>query len=334
LDRFIEMAVLTKVVDAASFAAAARHFRISPAMVSRHVQALEARLGVRLLNRTTRRVSVTEAGQEYYERSVRILAEVEDAENVASKLQIAPRGLLRATASVSFGMRYIAPAIADYLMKYPDVSVELSLDDHYVDLLDQRFDLAVRVGNLAESSLIARKLGSVETVLCASPAYIAANGSPRAPRDLHQHNCLVYTYSTRQNVWRFFDEQRKEEAIHISGRFLANNADALLVLALKGAGVILAPDYIVENDLLAGNLVRLLPGYRTQQTPIHAIYAHRRAIPPKIRAFVDFLAQRFGRSLTVARGTAGDNGRQAPLPDLDALRSATPSVSIELPRSD
>lgn len=172
MDRFNGMAVFVKVVEASSFAAAARHFGMSPAMVSKHVQTLEERLGVRLLNRTTRRVSATEVGQNYYEHCVRILSDIEEAERAAGDLQTAPRGLLRVSASVSFGMRHLAPAIADYLATYPEVSIELSLDDPYVDLLEERFDVAIRLGRLADSSLIARKLGSVETILCASPAYL------------------------------------------------------------------------------------------------------------------------------------------------------------------
>src|SRR5271154_5105501 len=165
------MAVFVKVVDASSFAAAARHFGMSPAMVSKHVQTLEERLGVRLLNRTTRRVSATEVGQNYYERCLRILTDLDEAERAAGDLQTAPRGLLRVTAPVSFGMRHLAPAIADYLIAYPDVAIDLSLDDPYVDVAEERFDLAIRVGRLADSSLMARKLCEVAMVVSASPAY-------------------------------------------------------------------------------------------------------------------------------------------------------------------
>ena len=197
MDRFVGMAVFAKVVESASFAAAARHFDISPAMVTKHVRRLEERLGVRLLNRTTRRVSATEVGQNYYERCLRILSEVEDAERAAGDLQAAPRGLLRVTASVSFGAHQLAPAIADYLVAYPDVSVDLILQHNYVDLVEERIDLAIRLGQLSVSSLIAKKLYAVEMVLCASPGYLAANGTPQRPRDLVKHNCLIYTYAAR-----------------------------------------------------------------------------------------------------------------------------------------
>jgi DNA-binding transcriptional LysR family regulator len=292
LDRFVGMAVFAKVVDSASFAAAARHFDMSPAMVSKHVRTLEERLGVRLLNRTTRRVSATEVGQNYYERCLHILGELEDAERAAGDLQAAPRGLLRVTTSVSFGARQLAPAIADFLVAYPDVSVDLSLHDNYVDLLEERIDLAIRLGHLSDSSLIARKLYAAETVLCASPGYLAANGTPHQPRDLSKHNCLIYTYAAPR-AWTFADKNGKEEIIRISGRLLANSGDALLALALKDSGVVLAPDYLVADDLAAGRLVRLLPEYTTRDTPVYAVYPHSHFLSAKTRTFIDFLAARF-----------------------------------------
>jgi DNA-binding transcriptional LysR family regulator len=286
------MAVFTKVVESASFAAAARHFGMSPAMVSKHVQSLEERLGVRLLNRTTRRVSATEVGQSYYEHCQRILAEMEQADRAAGDLQTAPRGLLRVTAPVSFALRHLGPAIAEYLAAYPDVSIELSLDDPYVDLVEERFDLAIRVGRLADSSLMSRKLCSVTMMLCAAPAYLQAKGAPQAPSDLTKHNCLVYTYTTPQSAWRFVDQKGNEHVVRISGRFLANNGDALRALALKGVGVILAPDFIVDEDVAAGRLIQLLPDYTTQETPVHAVYPHGRLLSAKTRTFIDFIAAR------------------------------------------
>ncbi len=293
------MAVFVKVVEAKSFAAAARHFGMSPAMVSKHVQTLEERLGVRLLNRTTRRVSTTEVGQNYYEHCVRILSELEEAERAAGDLQSAPRGLLRVSASVSFGMRLLAPAIADYLEMYPDVSIELSLDDPYVDLVEERFDVAIRLGRLADSSLVARKLGTVEIYLCASPTYLKKHGTPKTPGDLVRHNCLIYTYTTPHSLWHFTDRNGEEEVARISGRFLANSGDALLTLALKHAGVILSPDYIVENELKSGRLVRLLPEHKIDAMPVHAVYPHGRLLSAKTRTFIDFLAARFSHSQAI-----------------------------------
>jgi len=302
LDRFTGMAVFVKVVEAASFTAAARHFGMSPAMVSKHIQTLEDRLGARLLNRTTRRVSATEVGQDYYERCLRILAELNDADRAASDLQAAPRGLLRVTAPVSFGMRQLAHAIADYLKSYPEVSVDLSLDDQYVDLLEKRFDLAIRLGRLADSSLIARKLCALGTIVCASPGYLEANGAPKAPRDLLAHNCLVYTYAASQNIWNFVDQGGNADAIRVSGRFLASSSEALVSLARKDAGIILAPCYSVYQDLKAGRLVRLLPDFTTQETPVHAVYPHSRSLSAKTRTFIDFLATRFADSPQLKNG--------------------------------
>jgi DNA-binding transcriptional LysR family regulator len=292
LDRFVGMAVFAKVVDSASFAAAARHFDMSPAMVSKHVRTLEERLGVRLLNRTTRRVSATEVGQNYYERCLRILSELEDAERAAGDLQTAPRGMLRVTTSVSFGVRRLSAAIADYLVAYPDVSVDLNLQDHYVDLVEERIDLAIRLGRLSDSSLIARKLHAVNILLCASPGYLDLNGAPQKPSDLLDHNCLIYTYASPR-TWTFTDRNGKSELIRISGRLSANSGDALLALALKDAGLVLAPDYLLEDDINAGRLIRLLPGYTTNEIPVYAVYPQTRYLSAKTRTFIDFLTSRF-----------------------------------------
>jgi DNA-binding transcriptional LysR family regulator len=322
------MAVFAKVVESASFAAAARHFDMSPAMVSKHVRTLEERLGVRLLNRTTRRVSATEVGQNYYERCLRILGELEEAERAAGDLQTAPRGQLRVTTSVSFGARQLAPAIADYLVAYPDVSIDLSLHDNYVDLVEERIDLAIRLGQLADSSLIARKLYAVEMVLCASPGYLAANGTPQRPRDLVKHNCLIYTYAAPR-MWTFTDTNGKAEVIRISGRLLANSGDALLALALKDTGVLLAPDYLVADELRAGRLIRLLPQYKTQETPVYAVYPHSHYLSAKTRTFIDFLAARFAHPPEIKQN--GHNGARAipTAPDLQAAIDALRQPSVQ-----
>ena len=191
MDRFVTMSVFARVVEGSSFASAARHFEMSPAMVSKHIQTLEQQLGVRLLNRTTRRVSTTEAGQEYYERSLRILAEIGEADRAASDLQVTPRGRLKVSAPVTFGTRYVAPAVSEYLAAYPDVSVDLALDDRPLDLVADGFDLAIRFGELADSSLIARRLGSAHMVLCASPTYIMRHGAPASLDELGRSNCLI-----------------------------------------------------------------------------------------------------------------------------------------------
>ena len=292
MDRFVTMSVFARVVEDSSFAAAARHFEMSPAMVSKHVQTLEQQLGVRLLNRTTRRVSTTEAGQEYYERSLRILAEISEADRAASDLQVAPRGRLKVGAPVTFGTRYVAPAVSEYLAAYPDVSVDLALDDRQLDLVADGFDLAIRFGELADSSVIARRLGSAHMVLCASPGYLMRHGEPASLDELGRSNCLIYSRSARP-TWRFTESDGNTRTVCVEGRLRASNGDALRVLALEGQGIALLPDYIVSDDLRAGRLVPLMTAYKPVELPIQAIYPHSRFVPAKVRTFIGCLAARF-----------------------------------------
>jgi DNA-binding transcriptional LysR family regulator len=311
------MAVFVKVVETSSFAATARYLGMSPAMVSRHIQLLEERLGARLLNRTTRRVSLTEVGQIYHERCLRILSELEEADRAASELQSVPRGRLRVTAPMTFGIRHLAPIIADYLRLYPEVAIDLSLDDRCVDLLEEGFDLAIRVGALADSSLIARRLTLAEMVLCASPDYLKQHGIPKTPRDLEQHNCLAYAYSRSRNEWRFIGPSGTEETIPVSGRFVANNGDALRIIAREAIGIIVAPQFVVEEEMKAGHLVRLLPEYRTVAFPVHAVYPHSRYLSAKARTFIDFLVSSFNRSSPAEPETADQH---EPTPQVPKLR--------------
>jgi DNA-binding transcriptional LysR family regulator len=296
MDRYTGMAIFVKVVEGSSFAGAARYFRISPAVVSKHVQAIEQRLGVRLLNRTTRRVTPTEVGQSYYLNCVRILADLEEAERTAGDHNSTPRGLLKVSAPYTFGIAHVAPAMADYLALHPDVSIELVLNDRFVDLVDEGFDVSIRIGQLPDSTLIARKLVDTQTVLCASPLYLEQHGEPRLPSDLAGHNCLIYPLAGSRGEWRFFDSSGVEEAVQVSGRFVANSGDALRVLGLKGQGVVRLPLFIASDDLAAGRLVRLLPNYETIKTPVHALYPHGQFLSAKVRSFVDFLAARFAKA--------------------------------------
>lgn len=296
IDRFITMSVFAKVVEGSSFASAARHFEMSPAMVSKHIQTLEQRLGVRLLNRTTRRVSTTEAGQEYYERSLRILAEIGEADRAASDLQTEPRGRLRVSAPVSFGTRYVAPAISGYLDAYPDVSVDLVLDGRQLDSLAQGFDLAIHFGELADSSLIARRLGSAHMVLCAAPSYLARHGRPETLDELVRSNCLIWPGVAARSIWRFTDEQGITQAVQVSGRLRANNGEALRLLALEGQGIALLPDFIVHDDLREGRLIPLIPSCRPADLPIQIVYPHSRFLPAKVRTFIGHLSARFTRA--------------------------------------
>jgi DNA-binding transcriptional LysR family regulator len=294
MDRFTGLEVFVKVVEGASFVSAARHFSLSPAMVSKHVQTLEQRLGARLLNRTTRRVSPTEVGKHYYERCLRILRELAAADDLAADLHTAPRGLVRVTAPVAFG-NTVASAVADYLSAYPDVSIDLVLNDREIDLLDEGFDLAIQAGPLPDSSLIARRLGAAPMIVCAAPSYISRYGEPSRPADLADHSCFDYSSAKTRGVWAFAAAEGANAMVTVGqGRFRANSGEALRMLALSGEGIVLEPRFIVADDLRAGRLVRLLDGYEPAPTMIHIVYPHSRLLPVKVRTFVEFLAARFG----------------------------------------
>lgn len=287
------MAVFAQVVEEKSFSGAARRLGLSKAAVSRQVAALEDALGSQLLNRTTRRLSLTEAGLVLYEHCARIAAEAEAAERAAANLSAAPRGLLKVNAPMSFGQLHLAPALAAFLARYPEVELEVTLNDRYVNLIEEGFDLAVRIGRLEDSSLIARRLAGARQILCAAPAYLARRGAPDAPLALKDHDCLLYSYQRSPNEWRF-KGPRGEERVRVQGRFTANNGDVLRQAALDGLGVALLPSFIVGPDLRSGALTELLTAYRPPELGVHAVYPASRHLSPKVRRLVDFLAARFG----------------------------------------
>ncbi|HYE00777.1 MAG TPA: LysR family transcriptional regulator [Alphaproteobacteria bacterium] len=293
MDRLTAMAVFVRVADGGSFAAAAAHFGLSRAMVSKYVQALEERLGARLLHRTTRRLSLTEIGADYLQRCREIVAAAAEAEAAAGALQAEPRGRLRINAPVSFGARHLAPALAAYLARHPAVTAELSLNDRVVDLVEEGYDLAVRIGRLADSSLVARRLAPARMAVAAAPDYLARHGAPARPEDLARHACLTYSYAAAGDEWRF-EGPDGPAAVRVAGPFRANNGDAVLAAGLAGLGVLLQPTFIVGEALAAGRLVALLPGWRPAELAIHAVYPSGRHVPPKLRSLVDFLAARFG----------------------------------------
>lgn len=294
MDRFVELSALVRTVDRGSQAAAARELGITPAMVGRYIQGLEDRLGTRLLNRTTARQSLTEAGAAFYARASAILEQLEEAEIVASDRQAEPRGTLRVNAPMSFGARHLATAVAEFCDLYPGVRVEMVLNDRVVDLVEEGYDVAVRIGHLADSGLVARRLATCRLVVCASPGYLARHGWPSAPAELQKHNFLLYAYSQGGAV-RFQNEDGGEssEEVWLSGNLVANNGDALLAAALAGQGVIVQPTFIAADALRRGELVRLLPGWRLADLGVHAVYPSARHLSPKVRSFVDFLAGRF-----------------------------------------
>ncbi len=293
MDKLTAMSVFTRVVERGSFTAAAEDLRLSRAMTSKHVQDLEALLGVGLLNRTTRRISLTEEGRHYHALCVQILADIAEAEQSVAERQAEPQGTLRLNTAVSFGTHHIAPAIVDFTARHPKVRVDMTLVDRVVDLVDEGYDLAIRIGTLASSSLIARRLAPCRLVVCAAPDYLARHGRPVHPADLAGHNCLGYTYGALTDAWRFIGPAG-ETTVPIRGNLQINNGDALRSAALRGHGVVLLPTFIIGADLSVGTLERVLPDYSPPDMGIHAVYPPGRHLPAKVRSFIDFLAQRFG----------------------------------------
>lgn len=290
MDQLTSMTAFVRAAELGGFAAAAQELGISPTMVGLHVRALEDRLGSRLLNRTTRRQSLTEVGRLYYERCRQILADLEDADRTASQLRAAPRGRLRVNAPVSFGVHALTPVIAEYLAAYPEVEVDLSVNDRVVDLVEEGFEVAVRVGPLSDSGLVARPLAPYQMVLCASPDYLARFGEPRRPADLAAHNCLAFDRWGAPHAWSF----QSGESATVRGVLRANNGEALRVAALRGLGIIQQPSVLLADDLRSGRLVRVLPEHHLPTRPVHLIYLPDRRPTPKLRTFVDFVLERLG----------------------------------------
>ncbi len=295
MDRLAAMTAFVRVAETRSFSEAARRLRISKSLVSRQVAALETDLGVRLFNRTTRSLALTEAGRGYFDQLVQILADIDTANQSVSQLQAVPKGVLRINAPMTFSTTHLTPAIPDFLARYPDVEIDISMNDRLVDLTEEGFDMAVRIGRLRESSLIARKIAPVRISVCASPAYLERYGTPASPADLADHACLRYTNMSPTDEWSFHHEDGRPWAIQL-GRcpLRANNGDALRIAALKGLGITILPTFMVGPDLQAGALASILTPYIRHEGGVYAVYPPTRHLSPKVRAFVDFLADRFG----------------------------------------
>ena len=290
MDRFTSMQVYTSVVELGSFTAAANVFRMSPGMVTKHINAIEKRLDATLIKRTTRRLQVTEVGKAYYESCKDILKKIEDAEAGTAILSGKPKGLLKVTASLWFGSITLTPIVCDYLDQFPDVSVELSLSDRFVDIIDEHFDVAIRIGELSDSSLIARKLATVELSICASPAYLNKHGTPTKPEDLKNHECLGFTNWRSQSGWKVVEKALTNQGMSRS-RFDSNNGQALRQAALKGIGIILMPKVLLAHDIQAGQLVEVLKDFTPPSRPVNAVYPKERQTTPKLASFVDYLAE-------------------------------------------
>jgi DNA-binding transcriptional LysR family regulator len=295
MDRFASLRAFVAVVNAGSFARAAERLGLSRAMVSKHVQQLEDRLGARLLQRTTRRLSLTEAGKAFHGRAERLIADLEEAEAAVASEGAAPRGTLRISAPVSFGARWVAPALAGFLAGHDGLAGDLVLNDRIVDLVEEGFDLAIRIARLPDSSLIARKLAPCRVALVAAPAYLKRAGAPRAPDDLARHNCLGYAYAASGDTGRFVRAGGgAPQTVRVRGTLNANNGDALAAASREGLGIAVLPTFLVGEDLRLGRLTCVLDGWEPEALDVNAVYPQNRHLSAKVRAFVDFLAARFG----------------------------------------
>jgi DNA-binding transcriptional LysR family regulator len=301
MDRLTSMTVFAKAVELGSFSAAGEAMRMSSQLVGKHVQTLEHHLGVRLLNRTTRRHHLTEIGASYYERVKVVLAEVEAAEGLAAETRAIPRGRVRVNAPVTFGIHALSPSLPEYLLANPEITVDLSLSNGYVDAIDEGFDIVFRIGELADSSLIARELAPYQLVLCAAPAYLERHAPISKPSDLSQHECLGFSHTELRTHWTL-DGPDGPVTVPVSGRFMANNGEALLAIATAGMGVMLQPLELVLPELENGRLVRVLPGYSAPTRPMHIVYAPDRKLTPKLRSFIDFAVATFGRDIRASTG--------------------------------
>lgn len=294
MQNLTDIAIFVKVVELSSFTAAAEALEMSQPVVSKAVTRLEEKLGARLLNRTTRRLSLTEAGAELYRRSGSALREIENAELEVARFQTEPRGTLRVSAPMSFSILQLGPAIQTFMERYPGVTVELSLDDRQVDLVEEGLDVAIRIGRLRDSNLIARKIAPTRQVICASPAYLARHGTPERPEDLLEHNCILYTPLSAPREWRFTDSDGQEYVVPVNGNLHTNNGLVNRAAAIAGGGIIQLPTFYLGDQLRSGELKPLLCKFSPPEIAVHAVYPERRNLMPKVRAFVDFVANTFG----------------------------------------
>jgi DNA-binding transcriptional LysR family regulator len=295
---FSAIPVFVAVVECGSFSQAGEKLGTSKSAVSKRINQLESQLGVRLMHRTTRRLSLTEAGERYYDYARNALMIASEGEDAITQLQGKPQGTLRINAPMAFGRLHIAPLIPAFLSEYPDIKINMAMDDKVVDMVEGSFDIAIRIGELPDSSLIARRLAPCHSVLCASPEYVAKFGEPKTPTDLINHNCLFYSYFQAGVEWTFEGgvESEVEGAIKVQpqGNYQVNNSEALHEALLAGLGICQMPTFIVGSALASGKLVPLLSEYALPQHSIYAVFSQRKHLPAKVRVFLDFITARFG----------------------------------------
>ncbi len=293
MDEFSAIPVFVAVVENGGFSAAARTLGVSKSAVSKRINQLEKQLGVRLLYRTTRKLSLTEAGERYFEHAARALQAAAQAEDAVAELQGDPQGTLKICAPMSFGRLHVAPLIPRLLKRYPKLQVELVMDDRTTDLVAAGFDIAIRSGRLADSTLVARKLAPLRQVLCASPEYIEHYGQPETPAELAEHNCILFSYSSDANKWTLCGEG-EPEIVQVSGNYRVNNSEALLEALKAGIGIGRLPTFVAGPDLDSGRLIQLFESWQIPEQMFYAVFPERRYLPAKVRVFLEFAIEHFG----------------------------------------
>lgn len=295
--------MFSAVVDASSFVAAADSLGMSKAAVSRYVSELEQRLGVRLMHRTTRKLSLTPEGEVFLARCRDILASIESSEAEISTRSVTASGLLKVSVPVSFGIRHLAPLWSEFLSDHPQVTLDVQLADRVIDLVDEGFDMAVRIARLPDSSLISRQLASTRLVLCAAPSYLKRRGTPAHPSELAQHDVLGYSLMAMGDQWQFTGPEGPV-SVKVRPRMWTNNGDSCVAAALQGSGIQLQPTFLIDDELASGQLVEILPQFRSVELGIYAVYPSRKFVLPKVRAMVEFLANELGQAPWVKKKPA------------------------------
>ncbi|BAM92741.1 transcriptional regulator [Bradyrhizobium oligotrophicum S58] len=295
MDKLSSLRAFVKVVESGSFAEAGRQLRLSRSAISKYIGELEQSLGVQLIVRTTRHASPTETGQRYFERAVAILAELDAADQAVSQSQAAPRGLLRVNAPMSFGTMRLGPVVADFMADYPELQLQIVLSDDLLDPVQDGFDVTLRIAELESSSLVARRIMPVERVICAAPGYLARHGTPQSPEDLRRHTSLTYGFLLTGNQWKLTGRDG-DHWIQPAWRLCVNNAEVLRDVAIRGQGIALIPRFIAAEALASGALTAILSDYIAPPLALYAIYPPTRHLSVKVRLFIDFLVERFGRN--------------------------------------
>jgi DNA-binding transcriptional LysR family regulator len=305
VDRIAAIQAFVRVVEAGSFARAAQRLRSSTSSISRHIAGLEQHLGARLLNRTTRKLSLTEGGQAFYERSVQLLSELEEAEQLAGAAAATPRGTIRLTCPRNLAAQQVAPVIARFAARHPNVRFDVAVSDSLVDLVEEGFDLAIRIGRVGAEGLVARRLGQVKQLLAAAPSYLGSNRAPLVPSDLAAHRALTYAYAAVPHLWRLIGRDGAAHDVRVTGPLIANSGELLIASASAGLGLVMAPEFMLESELAGGNLVRVLPDYEGPVLDTWAVYPSRRHLSAKVRLFVDHLVESFsgGQASAAANGS-------------------------------